>query len=310
MKKLHPRCAALWQAPASWERKNYSIICKSIHQNYSSLQKAQYKRTLSFTTLNYGKHISWGFPNLLFLEVLNLFWGVQLFVLLRFVWNSLPSFIPNDLFLSLLFSALPFHPSLMSNLNDLKGKYQSPRLIPHGVYKDDGWGSSSRVLHRDDVGTQFLLLFTPHPWNELSLLDPRISTLLASTELLAMLFPFFQLCFKSNRIQRFEKLWKKNTFHLILCLQECMPRFTFELLPTLPNSIVPFVSISYIWIFFPFPLVGSVSRMEETSTQALRTAPAIIWHLFLKCLKRCLTEFFPFKLASYMSVEISGSFSH
>lgn len=29
-----------------------------------------------------------------------------------------------------------------------------------------------------------------------------------------------------------------------------MPRFTFELLPTLPNSIVPFVSISYIWIFF------------------------------------------------------------
>lgn len=131
MKKLHPRCAAFWQAPASWERKNYSIICKSIHQNYSSLQKAQYKRTLSFTTLNYGQHISWGFPNLLFLEVLNLFWGVQLFVLLRFVWNSLPSFIPNDLFLSLLFSALPFHPSLMSNLNDLKGKYQSPRTYRH-----------------------------------------------------------------------------------------------------------------------------------------------------------------------------------
>ena len=30
-----------------------------------------------------------------------------------------------------------------------------------------------------------------------------------------------------------------------------MLRFTFELLPTLPNSIVPFVSINYIWIFFP-----------------------------------------------------------
>lgn len=123
-------------------------------------------------------------------------------------------------------------------------------------------------------------------------------------------FHFFNCVSKATGFRGLKSFEKKNTFHLILCLQECMPRFTFELLPTLPNSIVPFVSISYIWIFFPFPLAGLVSRMEETSTQALRTAPALIWHLFLKCLKRCLTEFFPFKLASYMSVEISGSFSH
>lgn len=197
--------------------------------------------------------------------MLKLFWGVQSFVLPRCVWNSLPSFIPSDPFLSLLFSALPFYPSLVSNLNDLKGKYQSPRTYHHHqdwshmVSTKDGWGSSSCVLHRDDVGTQFLLLFTPHPWNELSLLDPRISTLLASTELLAMLFPFCQLCFKSNRgLESFGKKYISSD----PVPTECMLRFTFELLPTLPNSIVPFVSTNYIWIFFPFPLVGFVSRME------------------------------------------------
>lgn len=38
--------------------------------------------------------------------------------------------------------------------------------------------------------------------------------------------------------------------------------------------------------------------MEDISSQALITAPALIYHLFPRCLKRCLTEFFPFKLAS------------
>lgn len=79
---------------------------------------------------------------------------------------------------------------------------------------------------------------------------------------------------------------------------EFMLQFTFELLPILTNSIVPFVSINYIWIFSPFPPVCLVSKTEEFSSQALITAPALIYHLFPSCLKRCLTEFFLFKLAS------------
>lgn len=46
-----------------------------------------------------------------------------------------------------------------------------------------------------------------------------------------------------------------------------MHQSTFEFLPILTNSIVPFLSINYIWIFFFFPLVCLVSRMEEISSK-------------------------------------------
>lgn len=36
-----------------------------------------------------------------------------------------------------------------------------------------------------------------------------------------------------------------------------MLQFTFELMPILTNSIVPFVSINYIWIFFLSPSLFS-----------------------------------------------------
>lgn len=81
---------------------------------------------------------------------------------------------------------------------------------------------------------------------------------------------------------------------------------TFELLPTRTNSIVSFVSINCIWIFFPSPQICLVSRMEEISTQALITAPVLICHLFPRCLKRCFTELFHFKHLAPQNV--SGHF--
>lgn len=55
-------------------------------------------------------------------------------------------------------------------------------------------------------------------------------------------------------------------------------RFTSELLPIFTNSIVPFVSINYIWVVVVLllPLVCLVFRMEEISSQTLITAPALI----------------------------------
>lgn len=92
--------------------------------------------------------------------------------------------------------------------------------------------------------------------------------------------------------------------------------YTFEFLPSLTNLIVPFVSINYIWLcfclfvclfvfYFLFLLVCLVSTMEETPSQVLITVPELICHLFPRCLKRCLTPFLSFKLASQ---NVSGDF--
>lgn len=175
MKKLHPRCAALWQAPASWERKNYSIVCKSIHQNYPAFRKHNTKEPF-LTTLNYGKHISWGFPNLLFLEVLNLseesnclsFCG--LFEIHYPLSSPMISFSPS--------SSLPFHSTPVSCQiwMILKGNISHQDWSHMVSTKMTGEVSAPRKYSTGMMWeTQFLLLHS-HPWNELSLLDPRIST--------------------------------------------------------------------------------------------------------------------------------------
>lgn len=191
----------------------------------TSLQKAQYKRTLSFTTLNYGQHISWGFLNLLFLEVLKLFWGVQFFVLLRFVWNSLPSFILSDPFLSLLFSALPFHPVSCQIWMILKGNISHQGLII--ITKiDPTW-----CLQRWWVRLQ--LSCTPQGWcgntipfalhfPSLKRAQPARSKNFYSPGFnWASSYAFFHFfnCVSKATGLRGLKSFEKNTFHLILCLQ-------------------------------------------------------------------------------------------
>lgn len=140
--------------------------------------------------------------------LLKLYSGVQSFVFLWFVWNSLPSFIPFSSSLSPPFHSTPVSCQiwkiLEGNITVTKDLSSSPRLIPYGVYKDEGRGYSSRVRHRHDVGT---VSYSPCPVPEMSSTCWNQEFLLSWLQgLLAMIFPFIQLCFKSNRIQRFEKL--------------------------------------------------------------------------------------------------------
>lgn len=138
-----------------------------------------------------------------------------LFVFLCSVWNSLAFFIPCDPFLSLPLLGPSTPPQPRSKLKDLLGEYHSHQGLIIIIKIDpiwclQRWGARPWCLQTPQgwCGNTTPFVFISNPWDELSLLEPRISTPLALLELPAMLFPFLQLCFKSTGIQKFEKLLK------------------------------------------------------------------------------------------------------
>lgn len=188
------------------------------------LQKAEYKRTLSLTTLNHG-HNSWGFPNLLVLEVLKVFWWVQPFVFLWFVWNSLPSFIPYDPFFSLPFSTLPLQPTLTANLKDLKRKYHSHQGLIIITKIDPIW-----CLQRWGVRLHFsctlqgwcgnIISFTLHS-PSLRWAQPARTKNFYSPGFNRPSSHAFSISSTVFQEQQDSEVWNalKNTFHLIPCWQ-------------------------------------------------------------------------------------------
>lgn len=98
-------------------------------------------------------------------------------VCLIFIMLFHPPLIP---FSSSLYSTLTTHHIPCQAWRILKGNITKdvtspPRSIPHGAYRNEGWGPSSCVLHRVDIGTQCLSFPNHHALDVSSLLEPSFS---------------------------------------------------------------------------------------------------------------------------------------
>lgn len=190
-KQLRPNVPLTWQAPASWETE-YSVLCKSIvHLHPWPSESITQRKPYLYHLRSRAAH--WcGFPSLPVLSVEMSLGESSTLVFLWFVWYSLSSLILNG-----PFPSLP-HFTLILHLNPI-----TPSQVPRGISKDKGY-SYGAVRPSERCGMQSPL--TVHFWDELSLLDSRISAPLVSRKLPGTAFLFPPWSFKSNNIQKFEKL--------------------------------------------------------------------------------------------------------
>lgn len=193
------------------------------------------------------------FLTFLFWKCWNFFEESNLFVFLWFVWNSLPSFIPLRI-LSLSPPSLPFHPTpvpcqiwrlLKGNITVTKD-LSSPRLIPYG----GRWRGRLQLscTPQGQCGNNPFCSSFPIPAMSSACQNQEFLLSWLHERSQPWFFHFFSSVSRTTEFRGLNSLQK----HILSdpVPTEFMLQFTFELLPILTNSIVPFLSINYIWIVF------------------------------------------------------------